>query len=72
MDCKWTSFSQALLFHVRMVISFDGSYVGTPVESVRSVVWKSSTKTQWMKVGSTTYHGNPCETPSFLGGYNGV
>lgn len=30
MDRKWTSFSQALLFHVRMVISFDGSYVGTP------------------------------------------
>lgn len=38
MDRKWTSFSQALLFHVHMVISFDGSYVGTPVESVRSVV----------------------------------
>lgn len=38
MDRKWTSFAQALLFHVRMVISFDGSYVGTPVESVRSVV----------------------------------
>ena len=38
MDRKWTSFAQALLFHVRMVISFDGSYVGTPVKSVRSVV----------------------------------